>query len=111
MPTAVERRVEVSLVKFSSKHASVTLLTCNELTFLPALAMSSRTDRSEVRMDFLPDSLPESPLPLFDQWYREAGELHVQPNPDAMVLASVSSDGRPSARVVLCKRIDVEAGF
>ena len=62
-------------------------------------------------MDFLPEPLPTSPLPIFEQWYREARELRAQPNPDAMVLASVSNEGRPSARVVLCKRIDVAAGY
>jgi len=61
-------------------------------------------------MDFLPEPLPASPLPIFEQWYREARELGAQPNPDAMVLASATKDGRPSARVVLCKRIDA-AGY
>lgn len=62
-------------------------------------------------MDFLPEPLPSSPMPLFEQWYREARELNVQPNPDAMVLATSRPDGRPSARVVLCKRIDAMAGY
>jgi pyridoxamine 5'-phosphate oxidase len=62
-------------------------------------------------MDFLPEPLPTSPLSIFEQWYREARELRTQPNPDAMVLASIASDGRPSARVVLCKRIDAGAGY
>jgi pyridoxamine 5'-phosphate oxidase len=65
----------------------------------------------EVCMDFLPEPLPASPLPLFEQWFREARELRAQPNPDAMVLASASEDGKPSARVVLCKQMDLAAGF
>jgi len=62
-------------------------------------------------MDSLPEPLPDSPLPLLEQWYREARERRVQPNSDAMVLASATQQGRPSARVVLCKRIDASAGF
>ncbi|HEU4654591.1 MAG TPA: pyridoxamine 5'-phosphate oxidase [Steroidobacteraceae bacterium] len=62
-------------------------------------------------MDSLPEPLPDSPLPLFEQWFREARELHNRPNPDAMVLASATEGGRPSARVVLCKRIDAAAGY
>jgi pyridoxamine 5'-phosphate oxidase len=56
--------------------------------------------------DFLPEPLPSSPLELFGSWFAEARALAVQPNPDAMVLATVGADARPSARVVLCKRID-----
>ncbi|HEY8540393.1 MAG TPA: pyridoxamine 5'-phosphate oxidase [Steroidobacteraceae bacterium] len=56
--------------------------------------------------DLLPEALPESPMPLFTQWFSEAAVRRAQPNPDAMVLATVSADGKPSARVVLCKRID-----
>lgn len=56
--------------------------------------------------DFLPEPLPNSPLPLFGAWFAEARSRAVQPNPDAMVLATVGADSRPSARVVLCKRID-----
>lgn len=56
--------------------------------------------------DFLPEPLPQSPIALFTQWFADAAALRAQPNPDAMVLATVSADGKPSARVVLCKRID-----
>ncbi len=56
--------------------------------------------------DFLPDPLPASPLAIFTQWFAEARSRAVQPNPDSMVLATVGMDLRPSARVVLCKRID-----
>ena len=53
----------------------------------------------------LPETLPADPLPLFQEWFREAAARRTQPNPDAMVVASVASNGEPSARVVLCKRI------
>jgi pyridoxamine 5'-phosphate oxidase len=62
-------------------------------------------------MDFLPEPLPSNPLPLFQQWFAQALEVRAQPNPDAMVIASVNEAGRPSARVVLCKRIDLAAGY
>lgn len=61
--------------------------------------------------EFLPEPLPPNPLPLFGQWFREARARALQPNPDSMVLATVSADGAPSARVVLCKRIDEDAGY
>jgi len=59
----------------------------------------------------LPEPLPADPLPLFAAWLREARERHLQPNPDAMVLATVDEACRPSARVVLCKQFVAHAGF
>jgi pyridoxamine 5'-phosphate oxidase len=59
----------------------------------------------------LPEVLPADPMPLFQEWFREAGVRRAQPNPDAMILATTASSGEPSARVVLCKRIDVSAGY
>ena len=41
---------------------------------------------------------------------RHALAARQQPNPDAMVLATTSPDGQPSARVVLCKELDVAQG-
>ncbi len=35
----------------------------------------------------------------------------IQNNPDAMTLATVDADGRPSARVVLCKHLIDSAGY
>lgn len=59
----------------------------------------------------LPDPLPPDPLPLFETWFAEACAKRSQPNPDAMVLATVDANDRPSARVVLCKRLDPTAGY
>jgi pyridoxamine 5'-phosphate oxidase len=59
----------------------------------------------------LPEPLPLDPLPSFHTWFSEARAKRVQPNPDAMVLATVDAGGRPSARVVLCKRLDPQAGY
>lgn len=58
--------------------------------------------------DFLPEPLPNSPMELFMGWFAEARARAVQPNPDAMVLATVGADAQPSARVVLCKRVDAD---
>ena len=61
--------------------------------------------------DPLPAELPSDPLPLFAQWFEAARARRAQPNPDAMVLATATVDGRPSARVVLLKRLVVEPGY
>jgi pyridoxamine 5'-phosphate oxidase len=60
---------------------------------------------------FLPEPLPDSPLPIFSSWFTEARARALQPNPDAMVLATVGDGGRPSARIVLCKQIALDEGF
>jgi pyridoxamine 5'-phosphate oxidase len=58
----------------------------------------------------LPDPLPANPLELASQWLAQARKDAAQPNPDAMVLATVDGSGQPSARVVLCKEIAARAG-
>jgi len=58
----------------------------------------------------LPDPLPADPLELASQWLAQAWIDAAQPNPNAMVLATADEDGRPSARVVLCKDIAPESG-
>lgn len=57
----------------------------------------------------LPTPLPAGPMPLLVQWFTEANRSAQQPNPDAMILATASSSGAPSARVVLCKSIESDA--
>jgi pyridoxamine 5'-phosphate oxidase len=59
----------------------------------------------------LPEPLPTDPMPLFHEWFREAVARRTQPNPDAMVVATAASNGDPSARVLLCKRISVDDGY
>jgi pyridoxamine 5'-phosphate oxidase len=59
----------------------------------------------------LPDPLPANPLELAADWLAQARTDAAQPNPNAMVLATVDGRGRPSARVVLCKDIAAEAGY
>ena len=59
----------------------------------------------------LPDSLPADPLIVVKEWLAQAQAAHTQPNPNSMVLATSTCEGRPSARVVLCKEIAPQPGF
>ncbi|MCC7198997.1 MAG: pyridoxamine 5'-phosphate oxidase [Gammaproteobacteria bacterium] len=59
----------------------------------------------------LPDPLPADPMPLAATWLSQAWDEQVQPNPNAMVLATADTTGRPTARVVLCKDIVVNPGY
>lgn len=61
--------------------------------------------------DFLPDPLPSEPLVTAAEWLDDATRLAAQPNPNAMTVATTTPDGRPSARVVLCKEIVARPGF
>jgi len=58
---------------------------------------------------FVLDVLPENPIALFQQWLREAEATGVT-DPNAMVVSTVDSQGRPSSRVLLLKHVD-ERGF
>jgi pyridoxamine 5'-phosphate oxidase len=57
----------------------------------------------------LPDPLPEDPLPLLGTWIAEA-TASIR-NATAMTLATVEPDGRPSARMVICRGFDATAGW
>jgi pyridoxamine 5'-phosphate oxidase len=59
----------------------------------------------------LPDPLPLDPMPLAATWLAQAWDEQVQPNPNAMVLATAGDDERLSARVVLCKDIVPQPGY
>jgi pyridoxamine 5'-phosphate oxidase len=65
----------------------------------------------ELYNDLLPDPLPPEPMALASAWLATALAARQQPNPDAMVLATATASGRPSARIVLCKEIEVEQGW
>ena len=49
---------------------------------------------------------PADPLVPFRRWFDAAHEATTLPNPNAMSIATVDPDGRPSVRVVLCRGID-----
>lgn len=61
--------------------------------------------------ELLPDPLPAEPLVVVNRWLADSWQLRQQPNPNAMVLATVGPDGQPSARVVLCKEIVPQPGY
>jgi len=57
----------------------------------------------------LPDTLPDDPLPLVEGWIAEAQAA--SRNATSMALATVDPDGRPSARMVICRGFDPIAGW
>src|SRR5215472_1942352 len=61
--------------------------------------------------ELLPDPLPADPLVIVSTWLAQAWAARSQPNPNSMVLATSSSDGHPSARVVLCKDVVAHPGY
>lgn len=61
--------------------------------------------------ELLPDPLPAEPHALIADWLAAAVARSGQPNPNAMVLATVDAAGQPSARIVLCKDWIAEPGY
>lgn len=73
-----------------------------------------KIDIAQLRKEYTAHTLDRSdvdsdPLIQFKQWMVEAVDSEV-PEPNAMVLATVGKDARPSARVVLLKDIE-DGGF
>lgn len=70
----------------------------------------------EVGMQFydtgegLPETLPDSPFPIFKSWFDKAWDERRTPNTNAMTLCTLHPDGYPDARIVLCKAIEPEPG-
>lgn len=65
---------------------------------------------SEIRKEYSKASLDiktisSNPISQFETWFREALQSQI-PEPNAMTLATVNADGRPSARVVLLKGVE-----
>ena len=68
----------------------------------------------DIRRDYLMGGLKrtdldENPITQFEQWLEHAIKSDL-PDPTAMTLATVASDGQPSQRIVLLKHLD-ERGF
>jgi pyridoxamine 5'-phosphate oxidase len=61
--------------------------------------------------ELLPDPLPAEPLTVVSRWLADACAARAQPNANSMVLATSTPDGKPSARVVLCKDIVTPPGY
>ncbi len=62
-----------------------------------------RTEYRKARLDR--GDLPTDPIAAFQRWFAEAERAKVA-EPTAMTLATVGSDGTPSARIVLLKGLD-----
>lgn len=67
------------------------------------------TDLYNLRRDFTLKSLDENdllsdPIVMFEQWLNEAIEVKTM-EPNAMVLSTATTDGKPSSRVVLLKQV------
>ncbi len=60
-------------------------------------------------VDLSPENVSPNPFQQFQDWFSVASESGIL-EPNAMTLASATSDGKPSARIVLLKGID-EKGF
>ncbi|HWX03396.1 pyridoxamine 5'-phosphate oxidase [Collimonas sp.] len=78
--------------------------------------MNQQLDKSiaDLRIDYSQASLSETdtaadPITQFGKWFDEAMRAEV-PEANAMSLATVGSNGRPSSRIVLIKQFD-EQGF
>ncbi|KAB0583333.1 pyridoxamine 5'-phosphate oxidase [Ideonella dechloratans] len=69
------------------------------------------SDLGHLRKSYERDTLEETqassePLRQFELWMKEALASGVVPEPNAMTVATVSPEGRPSTRVVLIKAFD-----
>ena len=69
---------------------------------------------ANIRKDYMLESLSEkdianNPLQQFEKWWQQSIESNID-EVNAMTLATVNSDGKPSARIVLLKGYD-ENGF
>lgn len=61
--------------------------------------------------ELLAEPLVPDPMPLVKEWFDRAHRERVQPNPNAMSLATVDRSGRPQCRIVLCKGMNIERGW
>ncbi|HTW38023.1 MAG TPA: pyridoxamine 5'-phosphate oxidase [Steroidobacteraceae bacterium] len=73
--------------------------------------MTPSDRQTETSARHLRDPLPSEPLDRAAEWLAEAWKLRAQPNPNAMTLATSTREGRPSARMVLCKEIVPRPGY
>ncbi|HTC52080.1 MAG TPA: pyridoxamine 5'-phosphate oxidase [Steroidobacteraceae bacterium] len=66
---------------------------------------------SEPSTEFLGNPLPAQPLMVASEWLAEAWRRRLQPNPNAMTLATATLEGWPAARIVLCKDVVGVPGY
>jgi len=77
------------------------------MTMIPSDEIASLRKEYK-RGDLIESSIPQHPLQLFAEWFTEAGPMGII-EPNAMILSTVSQDGKPSSRTVLLKGIESEA--
>jgi pyridoxamine 5'-phosphate oxidase len=65
----------------------------------------------ESSSEVLGNPLPAEPLLLASEWLAEAWRRRLQPNPNAMTLATATLEGWPTARIVLCKDVVGVPGY
>jgi pyridoxamine 5'-phosphate oxidase len=70
--------------------------------------MSRPVHPTPVFKPLLAEPLPETPLVVLAEWLAEA--TAAIRNATAMTLATVTPDGRPSARMVICRGFDAQTG-
>lgn len=59
----------------------------------------------------LPAELPTDPMHWLEAWLQDAVEKNVQRNPNAMTAVTVSEEGQPTGRQVLCKEFVADPGY
>lgn len=74
------------------------------MTMIPLDDISSLRKEYK-RGDLIEQSIPEDPIALFAQWFSETGAMNIS-EPNAMILTTVSKEGKPSSRAVLLKGLD-----
>ena len=57
------------------------------------------------------EPLPTEPLPILRDWISDAETALPRENPTAMTLATLTLDGLPDARMVICRGFDYERGW
>ena len=70
---------------------------------------TSNTSENKIAEGLDEKLVDPNPVNQFQRWLDEAIAAHI-PLPEAMTLATATADGKPSARLVLLKRVD-ENGF
>jgi len=61
--------------------------------------------------DRLPDDLPSDPMHWAAAWIKAAHDDKLRRNSNSMTLVTLSSEGNPSARIVLCKEFVADPGY
>src|SRR4051812_49121603 len=87
---------------------------CRTRYLAPMPGDPEHTDLAALRVEYGVAGLTEAdagadPMALWRRWYADAGSAGLH-EPNAMVVATVSPDGQPSARMVLLKGVTDE-GF